>query len=100
MTTIAGFAPSRHRRTSRPHAVAVVAFDGVVLADLAGPCEILRRARDADGRSLYSVAICSERTVVATSGLDLSVPRRLSYVASADTIVIPGIEDLDRSVSP
>src|SRR5215468_2006392 len=80
MTTTAGIAPARRRRKPTPHAVAVVAFDGVVLADLAGPSEMLRRARGDDGRPLYSVAICSDSPVVATDGLALSVPRRLRYL--------------------
>ena len=80
--------------------MAVIAFDGVVLADLAGPCEILRRVRGENGRNLYSVAICSDSPVVATEGLELSVPHRLRYLASADTILIPGIDDLDRAIPP
>src|SRR5262245_44831625 len=98
MTSTAGIAPARRHRMTTPHAVAVLAFDGVVLADLAGPSEILRRARGGNGRNLYSVTICSDTAVVATEGLELLVPRRLTYLAAAGTILIPGIDDLDRPI--
>jgi transcriptional regulator GlxA family with amidase domain len=89
--TIAGFTPRR---------VAVLAYDGVVLADLAGPCELLRRARARDGRALYRVEICSEHRAVASSGVALDVPHRLARLAVADTIIVPGVEDLDAPVAP
>ena len=76
----------------------MVAFDGVVLGDLATPCEVFGRARDADGRAVYEVRICSSAPVVASEHVGLSVPWRLSALARADTVIVPGIEALDRPI--
>lgn len=76
----------------------MVAFDGVVLGDLATPCEVFGRVRDADGRRVYEVRICSEAPVVASEHVALAVPFRLPTLARAGTVIVPGIEDLDRDV--
>jgi transcriptional regulator GlxA family with amidase domain len=89
---IAGFAPG-----PRP-LVAVLAFDGVVLADLATPCELFGQARDAAGRPLYQVRICSAAREVRTEHANLQVPWRLSSLARASTVVVPGVDDLDRPI--
>lgn len=76
----------------------MVAFDGVVLGDLATPCEVFGRARDADGRAVYEVRICSAAPAVASEHTGLTVPWRLSSLARAETVIVPGIDKLDRSV--
>ena len=53
-TVFAGIKPAAKR-----HLIAVLAFDGVVLGDLATPCEVFGLARRADGRSPYEVRVCS-----------------------------------------
>src|SRR4029077_3204151 len=47
---------------ARPHLVAVLAFDGVVLADLSTPCEVLARVRTPGGAPAYELRVCSEST--------------------------------------
>jgi transcriptional regulator GlxA family with amidase domain len=96
----AGIAPKQRRPRRRPHVVAILAFDGVVLGDLATPCEVFGRVRDASGRSPYQVRICSLRPKVTSSHVTLQVPWRLSSVDSADTVIVPGVEDLDQEVPP
>jgi transcriptional regulator GlxA family with amidase domain len=81
-----------------PHRVAVVAFDGVVLGDLATPCEVFGRVRGADGRAPYEVRVCSLAPVVRSAHVMLQVPWRLSSVSRADTVIVPGIDELDRTV--
>jgi transcriptional regulator GlxA family with amidase domain len=81
-----------------PRRVAVVAFDGVVLGDLATPCEIFARARDAQGRPLYEVRVCGTAPQVRTEHVTLGVPWRLSSLARAHTVIVPGVDDLDRSI--
>ncbi len=78
--------------------VAIVAFDGVVLGDLSAPCEVFGRVRDADGRAPYEVRICSIAPEVESEHLTLKVPWRLSSLSRADTVIVPGIADLDRAV--
>jgi len=94
---IEGFTPRRaHDR--RPHLVAVVAFDGVVLGDLSTACEVFSLARRKDGRSAYDVRVCSESVDVESMHVALRVPWRLSSLAQADTVIVPGVNDLTRPV--
>lgn len=79
--------------------MAVVAFDGIVLGDMAPPLELLSRARDAEG-SGYEVRLCSLTPRVATEHVTLDVQWRLASLARADTVIVPGIDDLDRPVAP
>jgi len=66
-TMIAGFTPrSKNRR--RPHAVAVVAFDGVVLGDLATACEVFGLARTKDGSERGYHSYSSTSIGVMTQG--------------------------------
>jgi transcriptional regulator GlxA family with amidase domain len=80
--------------------VAVLAFDGVVLGDLATPCELFGRALDRSGDRVYDVRVCSSARRVSTAHATLEVPWRLSSVARADTVIVPGMEDIDRPLDP
>ena len=82
----------------RRHRVCVVAFDGVVLGDLATPCDVFGRARGTDGRVPYDVRICSMTPKVRSEHVTLEVPWRLSSLNRADTVIVPGIDDLDREI--
>src|SRR5256885_15865872 len=94
---IEGFAPRRaHDRGS--HRVAVVAFDGVVLGDLSTACEVFGLAMRKDGRTAYEVRVCSESGDVESMHVALRVPWRLSSVAQADTVIVPGVNDVNRPV--
>jgi transcriptional regulator GlxA family with amidase domain len=98
-TLFAGFAPNhRAGAGARRHVVAIVAFDGVVLGDLATPCEVFGLARAADGRPLYDVRLCSVAPEVESQHVTLKVPWRLSSVDRADTVIVPGVVDLDRVI--
>ena len=72
----------------------MVAFDGVVLGDLATACEIFGLARDADGRALYEVGVCGLGRMVESAHVSLCVPWRLAWLGGADTVIVPGINDL------
>jgi transcriptional regulator GlxA family with amidase domain len=78
--------------------VAVVAFDGVVLGDLATPCEVFGRARDAQGNALYDLRVCSVAGTVTSAHVSLTIPSRLGVLGRADTIIVPGLDDLNRAV--
>jgi len=88
------FSPKCHA----PRRVAILAFDGVVLADLALPCEIFARARGSDGERAYEVRVCGLHRRVASEHLGIEVPFRLASVARADLVIVPGIDDLGRSL--
>src|SRR4029077_3833825 len=79
-----------------PHVVAVLAFDGVVLGDLATPCEIFGRVRSPAGRRRYEIRICSLTPEVRSEHVTLRVPWRLGSLRRAQTLIVPGIDDVDR----
>jgi transcriptional regulator GlxA family with amidase domain len=80
------------------HVVAVVAFDGVVLGDLATPCELFGRVPRAGRRTPYEVRICSLGREIETEHVKLRVPWRLASVRRADTVIVPGVDRLDRPI--
>jgi transcriptional regulator GlxA family with amidase domain len=97
-TLIEGFTPMVSRPGAPRHLVAVVAFDGVVLGDLSTPCEVFGRVRGPDGRALYEVRICSIAREVKSEHVTLTVPWRLSCLSRANTVMVPGVDDLDRAI--
>jgi transcriptional regulator GlxA family with amidase domain len=82
--------PSEGFETRR---VVVVAFDGVVLGDLSLPCEIFARAQNPDGSRAYEVQVCAASRTVHSRDLSLQVRHGLTALASAHTIVVPGLEE-------
>jgi transcriptional regulator GlxA family with amidase domain len=99
-TSFVGFKPSRRgsSRTRRRHLVVVVAFDGVVLGDLATPCEIFGRVDNEGAHNPYDVRICAIRSVVKSEHVALKVRWRLSLLSRADTVIVPGLDDINRPV--
>jgi transcriptional regulator GlxA family with amidase domain len=77
--------------------VAVVAFDGVVLSDLATPCDVFGQVRDSKGKRRYDVRVCGGRKVISEH-LRIAAPWPFATLQSADTIIVPGIDSIDRSV--
>jgi transcriptional regulator GlxA family with amidase domain len=96
-TMIAGFTPPLMNR-QRPHVVAIVAFDGVVLGDLSTACEVFGLARRRDGRAAYEVRVCSESPDVQSMHVTLGPRWRLSSLKQASTVIVPGVDTLDRSI--
>src|SRR5258706_13528067 len=86
-TTFAGKAPRR--------IVAVAAFDGVVLGDLATPCEGFGLARDRFGRAAYEVRGCSASRKVRSEHVTLDVPWRPASLSPAHTLIVPRISELE-----
>jgi transcriptional regulator GlxA family with amidase domain len=82
------------------HRVAVVATHGVLAFDLATPLEIFRGTKLADGRRPYRVTVCGVTRTVRTGDFELRLAAGLETLRRADTIVVPGVGDLDRPVPP
>ncbi|MFI9504599.1 GlxA family transcriptional regulator [Nocardia sp. NPDC052566] len=80
------------------HTVAVIALDGVVPFDLATPIEVFTRTRSADGRAPYRVQICSGTSTVDAGTFTMQAPWGLEALAEADTIIVPGIADIDPPI--
>ncbi len=76
-----------------PRRVAVLAYDGMTLLDVAGPVEMFTSA--GSGRPLYDVALVAERagTVLTSSGVRMSV-RAADRDRDLDTLVVPGADEV------
>jgi transcriptional regulator GlxA family with amidase domain len=97
-TSSAGFEPNRCARTIRRRVVAVLAFDGVVLSDLATPCDVFGRVRDSKGRRPYDVRVCGLPSRITSEHLSVAAPWPLATLRCADTVIVPGIDPIHRSV--
>ena len=93
---LAGFAPTRAAHSRRRHLVAVLAFDGVVLGDLASPCDVFGLVRDSKGNRRYEVRVCGCRRRISSEHLGFEAPWSLATVRHANTIIVPGINPVDR----
>ncbi|GHC45585.1 GlxA family transcriptional regulator [Streptomyces cinnamoneus] len=80
------------------HTVAVLALDGVIPFDLSTPVEAFGRTRLPDGRPAYRVRVCAPAEDVDAGAFTLRAPWSLDALAEADTIVLPGVSDLDVPV--
>src|SRR5262245_48463556 len=80
------------------HEVAVVATHGVLPFDLATPFEIFRGTRLADGRAPYRLEVCGVAKSVETTDFQIRLRHGLELLRRADTIIIPGIGDVNQPV--
>lgn len=92
-TSIAGFKPNR-----QVHRVAVVAYDGVVAFDLATPCEVFGWTRLKDGFAPYVVSVCGCAREVDAGLFRMRTKQGLRSLSTADTIILPGVDDVTRPV--
>jgi transcriptional regulator GlxA family with amidase domain len=82
------------------HRVAVVATHGVLPFDLATPSEIFRGTRLADGSAPYRLTTCGVTRTVQTTDFEIRLRAGLEALRRADTVILPGVGDLDRPVPP
>lgn len=80
------------------HLVAVLALDGAVAFDLTIPCEVFGRASAPGLARPYEVRVCGPSAAVRTGHFDLGVPFGIAAIAEADTVVVPGVEDVGAPV--
>ncbi|WP_243717475.1 helix-turn-helix domain-containing protein [Actinomadura sp. KC345] len=85
------------------HVVAVLALDGVVAFDLSVPGQVFGTTTTSGNAPLYEVRACTPPGGAETSPMlgrmRLETPFGLDSLAAADTIVVPGHEDV-RAVPP
>jgi transcriptional regulator GlxA family with amidase domain len=86
MTTPAG--DGRHR-------IAVLALEHVVGLDLGVPPQVFGSARDRAGRRHYQVRVCTPTggPVRSAAGFRVLPDHGLELLATADTVIVPGIHD-------
>jgi hypothetical protein len=80
------------------HKLAVLALHGVVPLDLGIACDAFGRVRLSNGRMAYRVLVCGEARRVRSGAFDIHSPCGLERIAGADTLIIPGIDDADRTI--
>jgi transcriptional regulator GlxA family with amidase domain len=83
-----------------PHEVAVLAMHGFVPFDLSIPCEVFGRARLPNGEHASQVHVCGETDEVRARAFSLRAPCGLDRLGTADTVIIPGIEEPARLAPP
>jgi transcriptional regulator GlxA family with amidase domain len=81
--------------SARPHRVAVLALPGVLSLELGTAVQIFGRD------PYYQLTVCAEggSASCAGSGLTVSTSAGLEGLTSADTVIIPGYEDVDATLS-
>ncbi len=73
------------------HRVAVLALEHVVAFDLGVPPQVLNAARESADRALYDVRICGTGPVRSTAGFTVTPDHDLSLLATAGTVIVPGV---------
>lgn len=86
--------------SARPHRVACLALPGVLSFDLATACESFRYASTAAGEPCYQVAVCAPQRELDAGPFTLRIRHDLSILATADTIVIPGLSQPQSPLAP
>lgn len=78
-----------------PHHVVALALPTVILLDLAAPTHVFGHC--GEGRYRFTLAGVRAGPVRSSTGITVSAERGLAALAQADTIVVPGIDDLAPS---
>lgn len=73
------------------HRVVILALHEVVPYDLGIPALVFEAPRDRRDRALYRVRVCGEAATIRSGGFDLRVRFSLDELASADTVIVPGV---------
>ncbi|WP_193048480.1 GlxA family transcriptional regulator [Mycolicibacterium baixiangningiae] len=80
------------------HTVAVLAMPDTIVFDLATAVEVFGRARKADGTTAYEVRVCATAPEVDAGPLRIGTDHGIDAMAHADTIVVPGGNDITAAV--
>lgn len=96
--------PSKKDPSNRPASrkIAIVAYDGAKLMDIAGPLQVFSDARHVDGRPAYRVILVSEKggPIASDTGVVLETTRLdATALYSVDTLLVSG-GDFEISPTP
>lgn len=80
--------------------IAVLALDDVVPFDLAIPCGVFQFAYLKNGAPAYEVVVCGPKRSVRSKPFDLRISHGLAALRDADTILVPGMFDVDVRFPP
>ena len=84
----------------RPHNVAVLVLPSVVPFDLGVPVQVFGYPRPDLGVMRYSMTLCALKPgrIKTSIGFWIAVEHGLAALRRADTIIVPGIDDLDTPI--
>jgi transcriptional regulator GlxA family with amidase domain len=82
------------------HTVAVLALPDTIAFDLATPVEVFGRVELVSGEPGYRILVCGAAPVVTAGPLRIATDYGLEDLAAADTIVVPGRNDVTVPTSP
>lgn len=77
------------------HTIAILAQHGCIPFDLATACEVFSRVRVPGLNTPYDVRVCGEAPSVGAGLFDLHTRWNLGHARTADTVIVPGIDDID-----
>jgi len=83
----------------KPHHIAILAYDGVVPFDLTMALETFTRVRNCSGEPAYAIRVCTDGPAIDAGFFHLESHWRLEDAASADTVIVPGLQDPKRMPS-
>ncbi len=85
-----------------PHRVVVLVLPSVVPFDLGVPSQVFGYPRDDLGADRYTMTLCTvvPGEVRTSAGFSVVVSRGLHALRTAETIVVPGIDDLSLPIAP
>lgn len=78
------------------HKVAVLTLPDFIPLDFGIACEVFGLVSTSSGANAYDVQVCGASRTVRTRDFEVRVSRGLEALASADTIVIPGIQNVTQ----
>ncbi len=81
------------------HTVAVVALQDTIAFDLSTPVEVFGRVELASGEPGYRVLVCGSQPVVSAGPFRIATEHGIEALRDADTIVIPGRNDVTVATS-
>ncbi|HEX5438444.1 MAG TPA: helix-turn-helix domain-containing protein [Gemmatimonadaceae bacterium] len=83
-----------------PHRVALLVLPTVVPFDMAVPCQVFGYPLPDLGRKRYTLEVCgpTKGHVATGRGFGVAVPHGLAALRRAETIVVPGIDDLELPI--
>lgn len=82
------------------HTVVVLALPDTIAFDLATPIEVFSRVELASGAAGYRVLVAGTEPVVTAGPVSIATNYTLDAVAAADTVVIPGRNDITVGSEP
>ncbi|CRZ13688.1 GlxA family transcriptional regulator [Mycolicibacterium neworleansense] len=81
------------------HTVAVLALPGVNAFDMATAMEVFGRATLPGGSPAYRILVCSPAEITDAGPVRILTDHGIERLAEADTIVVPGCQDIGAPVS-